>query len=58
MFEHRHLIAILQIVLEEGGEGLVLRKPKSIYEQGRSASLLKLKVPKGIKTTQDERAGE
>lgn len=31
-------------VIDNGGEGLVLRKPGSLYEYGRSASLLKLKV--------------
>lgn len=33
-----------QFVIEGEGEGVILRKPKSVYESGRSDSLLKLKV--------------
>lgn len=32
------------IVEEGGGEGLILRKARSVYEHGKSVSLLKLKV--------------
>lgn len=31
-------------VIKDEGEGMILRKPKSVYENGRSTSLLKLKV--------------
>ena len=31
-------------VIQSGGEGVILRQPKSIYESGRSDKLLKLKV--------------
>jgi hypothetical protein len=34
----------LQQVVEGGGEGVILRKPLSLYLSGRSASLLKVKV--------------
>lgn len=34
----------LQQVISDGGEGIILRKPFSIYEQERSTSLIKLKV--------------
>ena len=34
----------LHQVVEDGGEGVILRKPNSLYEFGRSSSLLKLKV--------------
>eukprot|EP00026_Physarum_polycephalum_P002518 Phypoly_transcript_02525.p1 GENE.Phypoly_transcript_02525~~Phypoly_transcript_02525.p1 ORF type:complete len:833 (+),score=92.99 Phypoly_transcript_02525:54-2552(+) len=47
ILDHKHLMAALKQVLEEGGEGLVLRKPNSIYEPGRSPSLLKLKASRG-----------
>ena len=36
----------LEDIIADGGEGVVLRKPKSFYEQGRSPSLLKIKVYK------------
>lgn len=36
----------IQKIIKNGGEGAILRKPKSIYESGRSSSLLKLKVNK------------
>lgn len=35
---------MLQQVIEGGGEGIILQKKNSFYEQGRSQSLLKLKV--------------
>lgn len=34
----------LKEVMERGGEGVILRAAKSLYEHGRSDSLLKLKV--------------
>lgn len=33
-----------EVILKQGGEGLILRKVKSPYERGRSPYLLKLKV--------------
>eukprot|EP00026_Physarum_polycephalum_P001348 Phypoly_transcript_01349.p1 GENE.Phypoly_transcript_01349~~Phypoly_transcript_01349.p1 ORF type:complete len:1107 (+),score=164.22 Phypoly_transcript_01349:191-3322(+) len=36
-------------VVSEGGEGLVARKPKSIYEHGRSQQLFKIKASRGDK---------
>jgi ATP-dependent DNA ligase len=35
---------MVQVVVESGGEGVVLRKPKSLYDKGRSPYLLKIKV--------------
>ena len=32
------------VILSEGGEGVILRKPKSLYENGKSENLLKYKV--------------
>lgn len=46
----RHLRAELQRVESLGGEGLMLRQPGSLYEAGRSATLLK------VKTVQDAEA--
>lgn len=34
----------LEAIMNDGGEGVILRKQKSLYESGRSASLIKLKV--------------
>jgi hypothetical protein len=34
----------LQQVIEDGGEGIILRKPQSHYLPGRSVCLLKIKV--------------
>jgi hypothetical protein len=42
--EHKRLARLARLVLKNGGEGIILRKPKSVYERGRSAFLLKLKV--------------
>lgn len=33
-----------EIIVKSGGEGIILQRPKSMYEQGRSNSLLKIKV--------------
>lgn len=38
------LVKKLESIINEGGEGLIVRKPKSLYESGRSINLLKLKV--------------
>lgn len=38
------MTAALQETLKDGGEGVILQAPGSVYEQGRSADLLKLKV--------------
>jgi DNA ligase-1 len=38
------LLQLLAQVQEEGGEGLMLRKPASYYEYGRSKTLLKVKT--------------
>eukprot|EP00026_Physarum_polycephalum_P003660 Phypoly_transcript_03673.p1 GENE.Phypoly_transcript_03673~~Phypoly_transcript_03673.p1 ORF type:complete len:675 (+),score=95.36 Phypoly_transcript_03673:213-2237(+) len=35
---------LLKSILEDGGEGVVLRKPASIYESGRSPYLVKMKA--------------
>lgn len=40
----KQLIAYSKEILEHGGEGVILRKPKSTYEHGRSSSLIKYKV--------------
>ena len=34
----------MEDVVSEGGEGMVARKPKSVYEHGRSQLLFKIKV--------------
>jgi hypothetical protein len=39
-----HLSSTVQGIIEDGGEGVILRKIGSIYEHGRSPSLLKIKV--------------
>ena len=31
-------------IISENGEGVILRRPNSLYESGRSASLIKIKV--------------
>eukprot|EP00026_Physarum_polycephalum_P001074 Phypoly_transcript_01075.p1 GENE.Phypoly_transcript_01075~~Phypoly_transcript_01075.p1 ORF type:complete len:1059 (+),score=134.10 Phypoly_transcript_01075:98-3274(+) len=43
------LAQILKDVLDGGGEGVIMRKPKSFYEHGRSANLVKLKAARGDK---------
>lgn len=35
---------MIEGILNHGGEGVVLRKPHSLYESGRSSELLKIKV--------------
>lgn len=39
-----HLMQMLDQVIKKGGEGIMLRKPASLYEHGRSWALLKLKM--------------
>lgn len=39
-----HLNTYLKNIIEFGGEGAILRKTESIYESGRTSSLIKLKV--------------
>lgn len=45
--DNNHLSQLVQGVIEEGGEGVILRKANSLYTPGRSRSLVKLKVGKG-----------
>eukprot|EP00026_Physarum_polycephalum_P001891 Phypoly_transcript_01894.p1 GENE.Phypoly_transcript_01894~~Phypoly_transcript_01894.p1 ORF type:complete len:789 (+),score=99.81 Phypoly_transcript_01894:138-2369(+) len=45
--KRRKLAYALRLVLEDGGEGIVLRKPASLYENGRSNNLYKLKAARG-----------
>lgn len=53
----QHLEERLQFILDAGGEGLMVRKPHSFYEPGRSPSLLKIKVRMyvSIQTHDDQR---
>eukprot|EP00026_Physarum_polycephalum_P001637 Phypoly_transcript_01639.p1 GENE.Phypoly_transcript_01639~~Phypoly_transcript_01639.p1 ORF type:complete len:968 (+),score=84.26 Phypoly_transcript_01639:164-3067(+) len=37
----------LHMVVDEGGEGIILRKPLSLYQLGRSSDLVKLKGSRG-----------
>lgn len=39
-----HLLSLLMDVVAGGGEGLMLRQPKSLYEAGKSMTLLKVKL--------------
>ena len=43
---YEHLHKYLSIIISNGGEGIMLRKNKSMYESGRSSTLLKVKVNK------------
>eukprot|EP00026_Physarum_polycephalum_P001966 Phypoly_transcript_01970.p1 GENE.Phypoly_transcript_01970~~Phypoly_transcript_01970.p1 ORF type:complete len:954 (+),score=99.16 Phypoly_transcript_01970:90-2951(+) len=43
----RQMITALKRILRDGGEGLILRKPKSVYEHGRSKNLIKMKAARG-----------
>lgn len=38
------LILATNDIIKLGGEGIILRSPNSFYENGRSSSLVKLKV--------------
>ena len=42
--DHNHLQSKLELVMEKGGEGLMLNEPKSLYVCERTESLLKVKV--------------
>eukprot|EP00026_Physarum_polycephalum_P002904 Phypoly_transcript_02913.p1 GENE.Phypoly_transcript_02913~~Phypoly_transcript_02913.p1 ORF type:complete len:747 (+),score=87.92 Phypoly_transcript_02913:75-2315(+) len=42
--DHVKLERSITCIMEDGGEGVILRRPKSVYEHGRSPSLLKLKA--------------
>jgi ATP-dependent DNA ligase len=35
---------MVQEIINDGGEGIILRKVNSLYEYGRTSSLIKLKV--------------
>lgn len=41
---HIHLQKMKEMILERGGEGIMLRRIGSLYEPGRSQSLIKIKV--------------
>jgi DNA ligase 1 len=41
---NKHLTTAVENILSAGGEGVILQKPGSFYEKGRSNSLIKLKV--------------
>ena len=34
----------LEMIIDDGGEGVILRCPESVYAHGRSSNLVKLKV--------------
>ncbi|MDA3054219.1 MULTISPECIES: DNA ligase [unclassified Campylobacter] len=40
---HEQIEEMLNLVVENGGEGLVIRNPYALYESGRSANILKYK---------------
>jgi len=40
----QHLQQFLQGIIEQGGEGIILRNPSSLHEHGRSRAFLKLKT--------------
>ena len=42
---------ISQDIIEDGGEGVILRKVGSFYEHGRTSSLIKLKVPNSFNSS-------
>ena len=42
--DKHHLFAATRVILRDGGEGVILRRPNSLYERGRSTSLIKFKV--------------
>ena len=39
-----HLERIFQDIMDQGGEGIILRDPQSPYQAGRSSGFLKHKV--------------
>lgn len=42
--DEKHLGVTTQTIIDDGGEGVILRKVGSLYERGRNSSLVKLKV--------------
>ena len=42
--DNKEMEAFLKDLVESGGEGIILRKMASIYQNGRSRDLFKLKV--------------
>lgn len=46
---HQHMFA--QSIFNDGGEGLILRRFHSLYESGRTPSLIKLKVRTTLSTS-------
>ena len=49
----KHLSGMMKEILENGGEGIILRKVKSLYEHGRTPNLIKLKVQKSESDRED-----
>jgi len=49
---------IVQQVIEGGGEGVILQQKASLYERGRSLSLIKMKVCEWEEREEGEREGE
>eukprot|EP00026_Physarum_polycephalum_P003756 Phypoly_transcript_03770.p1 GENE.Phypoly_transcript_03770~~Phypoly_transcript_03770.p1 ORF type:complete len:759 (+),score=109.95 Phypoly_transcript_03770:66-2279(+) len=43
----KQLTLAIREITQDGGEGVILRKPQSLYENGRSPYLLKLKATRG-----------
>lgn len=41
---NKHVNLQLKNIIQDGGEGVILRKKGSLYEHGRTTNLLKLKV--------------
>jgi len=46
-----HFEAFFQDILDQGGEGIILRDPQSPYEPGRSKGFLKHKVSAPLPST-------
>lgn len=42
--QKQQLMRFVQAIIDDGGEGIIMRKLDSLYEQGRSKSVIKLKV--------------
>lgn len=42
--DQKHLLKMVEGIIDHAGEGVILRKRGSFYEHGRSSSLLKMKV--------------
>ena len=40
----KQLTTLVHEIINDGGEGVILRLPKSIFDQGRSSMLIKIKV--------------